>query len=263
MESTIVLPIYEPSPYRFSGCAADELPLLARYYLGDVAKILPGMATGQEGIEQKCAELTLALFRSLQGTDIALVEHRQAARKMAPRRHTETIEVWHQRVMASDKCRLNEVVGVLLPERQTLLDEFMVKFDALLWLQMEKSGWSAQEQQDHRDRLVAPILEYTNQALQALDEAVMKRVTETQDVQETSLFMDADAKSPETALPEAANPTRTPRVLLPGSRIASIAEEAVGQGGPTESTSLEHVRRRLRFIRGVHSKVAPRMSSER
>lgn len=182
MHPSFAVPIYEPSPYVFSGLTLDQLPLLARYYLADIAEVLPPALYEPELLAARRSQLALALFRSLQGVDMALVERRQDARRTAAQRPDETVEQWRQRTEEQDRERIETVVDVLLPERQILLDEFMIKLDTLVWVEMEgqtgSSRRSVQEQQVYRDEICAPILEYTNKALIALDEAVMAKTTE-------------------------------------------------------------------------------------
>jgi len=175
-------PVYEPAPYAYCGRAFHELPPLAQHYLSEVACLMPPATHSPSAIEDERSRLALSLFRALQGIDIALVDKRYEAYHVAREAQASPTTQWFHSALRKDEERLQEVVGVLLPERQRTLDEFMIKFDALVWLDGEgREQFSHAEWQAHRDTLCAPILDYTRRALIALDESVMKKTIELQE----------------------------------------------------------------------------------
>ncbi|KDQ54288.1 hypothetical protein JAAARDRAFT_38446 [Jaapia argillacea MUCL 33604] len=181
MYSPFNIPIYQPSPYSYSGLKLHELPLLAQHYLETIET--PHSALDVSFIQSKISELSVALFRSLQGVDIAMVERRHEARMISDRVQRSPTKATFERAthlaVRRDEERIGEILNVLLPERQSILDEFMIKFDTLVWLQMEGRGegenLSVEKQMQDRDRMCAPVLEYTHQALLALDKDVMEK----------------------------------------------------------------------------------------
>ncbi|KAG1751430.1 uncharacterized protein EDB91DRAFT_1105478 [Suillus paluster] len=168
------VPVYEPLPYALSGLTFLDLPIRTQLYLTD-AKLVPPHTRGVNSIEDERSRISIALFRCLTGTDIALVNMRHEAVAMArylaedtsPRAH------WHAE---AQETRLKEVLGVLLPERKLHFKEYMIKFDALVWLdQQGRENYTLEDWQRHRDALLKPILDHTSHALVALDESVTRR----------------------------------------------------------------------------------------
>ncbi|EGO00472.1 hypothetical protein SERLA73DRAFT_181080 [Serpula lacrymans var. lacrymans S7.3] len=175
-------PIYEPHAYAYAGLAFSQLPTIAQHYLTTVARLMPPAAYDPSAIHEERSRLSLSLFRSLQGIDIAMVEKRQEAYSIAKLGDTSPTHEWYETALQKDQERLHEVFNVLLPERERTLDEFMIKFDALVWLDVDgHEDFSLEQWQEHRNNLSTPILNYTGQALVALDSAVSKKNVEGDD----------------------------------------------------------------------------------
>ncbi|KAH7923158.1 hypothetical protein BV22DRAFT_1093424 [Leucogyrophana mollusca] len=170
--------IYVPSPYAFTGLSFLELPPLVQHYLTNVARLVPSGNCDVDALQDERSRLSLALFRGLQGVDIALVDKRHEA-YAAFRESAGNISpsaAWFEIAAKQDEERIKEILGVLLPERQRILDEFMLKFDSLVWLDTEgHEDFGVNDWQAYRDSLCEPVLDYTHRALRALDEAVTKK----------------------------------------------------------------------------------------
>ncbi|KAG1722340.1 hypothetical protein EDD22DRAFT_738442, partial [Suillus occidentalis] len=55
--------------------------------------------------------------------------------------------------------RLQKLLGDVLPERELIFNAFMIKFDALVWLdQQGREHYTPDDWQRHRDALLKPIL---------------------------------------------------------------------------------------------------------
>ncbi|KIJ68075.1 hypothetical protein HYDPIDRAFT_83455 [Hydnomerulius pinastri MD-312] len=175
------VPVYQPAPYTYAGLEFQQLPIIAQHYLADVARLMPPVAYNPDpdSIPNQRWFLAEALFRSLRGIDIALVHKRleayQASREAELSPSLSVIEDASKK----DEKRIFEVLGVLMPERQRTLDEFVLKFDALVWLDAEgHEHFTRENWQAFRDSLLTPILESTGRQLQKLDEAIAKEYTE-------------------------------------------------------------------------------------
>ncbi|KAG1752854.1 hypothetical protein EDB19DRAFT_1627767 [Suillus lakei] len=177
MTSPFSVPIYEPLPYVLSGLSFAQLPLYTQRYLSDIAKLVPPHAHGLNTITAERSIISTLLSRSLEGNDIALVRQRREATNMG-RDYEQGIPFqnhaqWHA---AAQEMRLQTVLGVLLPQRGRILDEFMIKFDALVWLDQEgRQNYTPGDWQRYRDALLTPILDRTSDQLVALDESVRNR----------------------------------------------------------------------------------------
>ena len=91
------------------------------------------------------------LCRTLEGNTMALVQARRNA-KRASLELVPSSPVDHMRM--DDARRVTEVIAVLLPERERMMDDFVGKFDALVWLELatsNKQEMSIEEQQRYRD----------------------------------------------------------------------------------------------------------------
>jgi hypothetical protein len=176
------VPVYEPLPYALADLTFAQLSPFTQHYLVQVAGLVPPNAPGLNSIEKERSRISKALFRCLMGTSIDLVELRHEAAAMSReleagiRRSAD----WYAASVQRQERRLHEVLGVLLPEREVLFNEYLMKFDALIWLDQEgRENYSVEDWQRHRDARLNPILDYTNRALVAMDEAVTKRTMTT------------------------------------------------------------------------------------
>jgi hypothetical protein len=170
--TTISVPIYEPSPYALWGLRFDELPVACQEYLTSIQfqTTIPLSLIAQH--RRLIAE---EFWRSIQGVDMALVakfiEARQLAAVPCHKHHSPE---HYKTIVERDQSRVEEVVNVLLPERQRHYDRFMDKFDALLWLEtwltVNKEGISKKEEIKRRDMLCTPILEHASETLRSLGE---------------------------------------------------------------------------------------------
>ncbi|CAL1706134.1 unnamed protein product [Somion occarium] len=166
-------PVYIPSEYNFSGLQFDELPHLAKHYLANEIGITsPSDATSEE-LVNRYIELASKLVRCLEGNDRALVELKTDARR-------KSIIAPHEPEMTTygrDMARVKQVLEVLLPERQSILDDFVVKWDALIWLEMEgldeRTRLTVEQQKQHRHNTLIPVLERSQESPVELDEHVL------------------------------------------------------------------------------------------
>lgn len=175
------VPVYEPLPYTLSGLTFLQLPPPTQRYLVMV-KLVPPHAPDLNTIEDERSRISLALFRSLKGTDIALVElrHETVAMSRELEAGASPSAARYAAAVQRQETRLKEVLGVLLPERELLFNEYLIKFDALIWLDQEgRENYTLEDWQRHRDARLRPILDYTSRALVALDESVTKRTMTT------------------------------------------------------------------------------------
>lgn len=171
------IPIYESPAYVLSGLTFPQLPLNTQRYLLDTAKLVPPHAPHLNTIEREYRVICNALVSSLVENNKALVASRLEALVMAydfqrenpPQPSAE----WHETMQ---ERRLRTVFDVLLPERELIFNAFMVKFDALVWLDQERyEDYTPGDWQRYRDALLEPILDYTNRQLVVLEERVINR----------------------------------------------------------------------------------------
>ncbi|KAI0312243.1 hypothetical protein OF83DRAFT_1176833 [Amylostereum chailletii] len=152
---------YTPYPYRFSNIPFHELPASAQRYLFSInsGPLVPLHAL----LPTLHAHLVHDLARALQDSDTALVYlRREASLATLPDRR-------------KDAERLAKVVHVLLPARKRVLENFITRFDTLVWLECEvlrPLGTPATRdgQRRFRDRVLLPLLQLTTRVLVALDE---------------------------------------------------------------------------------------------
>lgn len=168
------VPVYEPLPYALSGLSFTQLPMYTQHYLLDIAKLVPPHAHKVNSILDEHSIISLALYISLTRNDIALVNLRYETIVMArdlergiPR---QAGVQWH---LAAQNKRLQTVLDTLLPEREIIFKEFMIKFDALVWLDQEgRENYTPEDWQRYRNVLLKPILDHTSEQLVARDEYV-------------------------------------------------------------------------------------------
>jgi len=169
MSPAFLPPVYDPEPYAFTGLRLQELPHFCQHYLADVAQLLPPRMLAPDAVKHERHRLVLSLFRSLEGTSISLIEKRYDAARDQELNLSPTV--------AAEKnvARLQEIVCILLPERQRLLDEFLLKFDALLWIDVEgREDYGADDRKTYRDSLVSRVLKMVDERLIELDISVGK-----------------------------------------------------------------------------------------
>jgi hypothetical protein len=154
-----------------------QLPVYTQRYLLDVAKLLPPHAPDMNSISVERSIISMALLSSLLGNDMVLAELRHEAiimaRDLARGIPPQASAHWHAEV---ENYRIEKVLGTLLPERELIFNEFMIKFDALVWLdQQGRENYTPEDWQRYRDMLLNPILDYTSKQLVALDRLVRNR----------------------------------------------------------------------------------------
>ncbi|KAG2111147.1 uncharacterized protein F5147DRAFT_97931 [Suillus discolor] len=161
------VPVYDPPPYALSGLSFSQLPMHTQRYLQFIAKLVPPDVPGADSISDERSIISMALFRSLIGNDMALVRQRDNAIAMARklRRDIPSQETtqWH---WEQEAMRIQFVVHTLLPERELIFNEFMIKFDALVWLDQRRwENRTSECWQRYRDALLEPILDRTSTQL--------------------------------------------------------------------------------------------------
>ncbi|KAG1777794.1 hypothetical protein EV702DRAFT_1101006 [Suillus placidus] len=167
------VPVYEPLPYALSGLSFTQLPLYTQRYLRNIAKSVSPHAPDVNSISVERSIISMGLFPSLLGNDMNLVDLRHEAIAMARDLERgippQASAQWHA---AMEKWRLQKVFGTLLPERELIFNQFMIKFDALLWLDQEgRENYTPEDWQRYRDALLKPILDNTSKQLVALDKS--------------------------------------------------------------------------------------------
>ncbi|GJE89990.1 hypothetical protein PsYK624_061090 [Phanerochaete sordida] len=162
--------IYVPSPYSLTNISFEELPHLAQHYLTDVLSISAPHAMTPGQIETEMSRLCAQLCRALEGNTMALVQARRqadlACLDAEPRSPVD--------LDADNAQRVLEVLGILLPERERLMDDFVGRFDALVWLdlsQPREEPLSIEQQKKYRDEhpLFQATLQSARDVLVALD----------------------------------------------------------------------------------------------
>lgn len=168
------VPVYEPLPYALSGLSFTRLPMYTQRYLLDIAKSTPPHTPKVNPVLDERSIISLALSMNLIGNDIALVNLRHEtitmARDLERGIPPQASAQWH---LAAQNKRLQTVLGTLLPERELIFNEFMIKFDALVWLDQEgRENHTPEDWQRYRNALLKPILDHTSEQLVARDEYV-------------------------------------------------------------------------------------------
>jgi hypothetical protein len=174
------VPVYQATPYTYAGLEFDQLPTIAQHYLTDIAH-LPYYP---ETIPNQRQFLAEALFRALKGIDIALVYRRLEAYHASQEAQQSPSRVDFADAMKQNQLRMFEVLGVLMPERQRILNKFVLMYDALVWLDMEEDENFTQDWQEFRDSLLTQILDETDHALRTLDEHMVEVYMESNKVGE-------------------------------------------------------------------------------
>ncbi|KAG1790493.1 uncharacterized protein HD556DRAFT_691720 [Suillus plorans] len=161
------VPVYEPPPYALSGLSFSQLPMYTQRYLQFIAKSVPPDVPEVDSISDKRSIISMALFRSLIGNDMALVRQRDNAIAMARKLRRgippQATTQWH---LEEQLTRIQFVLDTLLPERELIFNEFMIKFDALVWLDQRRwENCTSESWQKYRDALLEPILDRTSTQL--------------------------------------------------------------------------------------------------
>ncbi|EIW83106.1 hypothetical protein CONPUDRAFT_152147 [Coniophora puteana RWD-64-598 SS2] len=184
MSPAFLPPVYDPEPYTFTGLHLQELPHFCQHYLADVAQLLPPRMLAPDAVKHERHRLVFSLFRSLEGTSISLIEKRYDAARDQELNLPPTVAA------EKNATRLQEIVCILLPERQRLLDEFLLKFDALLWIDVEcRKDCGANDWKTYRDSLVSRVLKMVDERLIELDISVDASMTpEASEVTENGLL---------------------------------------------------------------------------
>jgi hypothetical protein len=169
----MIPPVYEPLPYALSGLNFTQLPDCTQQYLQE-AKLAPPHAPDANFISAEHLNITTTLSSSLIKNDLDLVELRLKTVVMASDLETgiPSRDDLLRDVLAAQECRLQKLLGDVLPERELIFNAFMIKFDALVWLdQQGREHYTPEDWQRYRDALLKPILYHTSQQLVALDNA--------------------------------------------------------------------------------------------
>lgn len=169
--ATIPVPTYEPSPYALAGRPFKLLPPLARYFLADVVGVIDPKDATPQLIQDHRDALKCTFFRALQGNDEWLVREWRAIQKR------RSLAAQGMEALGPSESE-EQFLMVLLPEREGLFREFVGKFDALVWLELEgrqkESALTEDEQKRYRDEMcgLKEALDYPKKALEALDRQV-------------------------------------------------------------------------------------------
>ncbi|KAG1767989.1 hypothetical protein EDD22DRAFT_818981 [Suillus occidentalis] len=171
----MIPPVYEPLPYALSGLNFTQLPVCTQQYLQE-ANLAPPHAPDANFISAERLNISTALSSSLTKNDVDLVELRLETVVMASDLETgiPSRDDRLRDVLAAQECRLQKLLGDVLPERELIFNAFMIKFDALVWVdQQGREHYTPEDWQRYRDALLKPILYHTSQQLVALDNAVI------------------------------------------------------------------------------------------
>jgi len=160
------VPVYEPPPYALSGLSFSQLPMYTQRYLQFIALVPPDVPE-VDSISDERSNISMALFRSLIENDKALVRQRDDAIAMARQLQrdipSQETTQWH---LEQQDMRIQFVFGTLLPARKLIFNKFMVKFDALVWLDQRRcENRTSEYWQRYRDALLEPILDRTSTQL--------------------------------------------------------------------------------------------------
>lgn len=168
----IPVPTYEPAQYALTGLPFKLLPPLARYYLADVVGVTAPKDATSELINAHRDVLKCTFFRALQGNDESLIKEWMKVQKLRPLATRKSVEA--MKLAESEE----QFLHILLPERETHFREFVCKFDALIWLELEgrkgEEALTEAQQKSYRDEMcgLREALDYPKTALEALDRQV-------------------------------------------------------------------------------------------
>jgi hypothetical protein len=171
----MIPPVYEPLSYALSGLDFTQLPVCTQQYLQQ-AKLVPPHVPNVNIISAERLNISMALSSSLIKNDMDLVELRLETVVMASDLETDipSQDDLQRDALTAQESRLQKLLGDVLPERELIFNAFMIKFDALVWVdQQGREHYTPEDWQRHRDELLKPILNNTSQQLVALDSAVI------------------------------------------------------------------------------------------
>lgn len=176
----MIPPVYEPLPYALSGLSLTQLPVRTQQYLRN-ARLVPPHAPEVNTIWAERLNISTALSRRLTRNDLDIVALRLDVIKMARdfRRGipSQDTQQWHE---AAQARLFQELLCTVLPKRELIVNAFMIKFDALVWLdQQGREHYTPEDWQSYRDALLKPILDHTSLRLVAQYEAVRTRFNRT------------------------------------------------------------------------------------
>lgn len=167
-------PTYEASEYVFSGLSFDELPDQARSYLANEIGVTSTSRMTYNHFVHGFVELSRQLRTCLEGNDRALIGLKNEVRRKSICGSLEPTVATEEENLA----RLQHVLEVLLPERQAILDNFVQKWDALIWLEIEgmpQEGRPPHEQQQrYRNDSLERVFEMANESTSELDEKLLR-----------------------------------------------------------------------------------------
>ncbi|KII92982.1 hypothetical protein PLICRDRAFT_696234 [Plicaturopsis crispa FD-325 SS-3] len=186
MYTTFKSPCHTIRPYTYTAKSWHELPGIAQHHLAQVdptrSTVLDATPINPHGlyntidIQGCCRQLVSRFLRSLEGVDNIIVQKRhEALGLIGP---AETTPGRDER----DAERVWLVQNILMPERQNLVDEFALRFDALLWLEFESERGLDRSYDDdaverdrmERDERIAPAIFEANRCLEALHRSVIE-----------------------------------------------------------------------------------------
>jgi hypothetical protein len=186
----ISLPIYTPANYWFFALGYEKLPSVACSFLDDLSTKYEFRDLGLY-VKNKRRQLAESLQSNLRGNDEGLVRLRHQARRTyiellsdgfsseSQRRRTRSKkELPVERILEQrrrDGQRLRDVLEQLIRERIGILDDFMTKFDALVWWEMQSVANVMLEasQARHRNAACKPLIDGVNHDLKDLDRTAM------------------------------------------------------------------------------------------
>ncbi|RPD58682.1 hypothetical protein L227DRAFT_577047 [Lentinus tigrinus ALCF2SS1-6] len=157
---------YPATPYSLADAAFDHLPPAGRAYLLEQARYSPGIPYLAYRIMEQFTKLAAELYHALASTDYMLAQ-RSAQRNVEQRGHPSSVRPTlglSFEPIASPKREC-----VLGAEQRRVLGDWMVRFDALIWLENMASGRHSvaftQHQQQQRDLQLSRILHDVNRWL--------------------------------------------------------------------------------------------------
>lgn len=171
-------PAYVPEPYSLAGVEFSVLPEEIKQFLATEFGVT------KDNIESPRQNLLLT-WRRLEDqlrddivlSNCAFIEVKTAAERT--RR-----EVWwrpFKDIQAADQRRAWHVLNVLLPARERVLDNFVEKTDALVWLELQSTNlgrqMSTKEQEVYRDRKISRLIERTAKPVDVVNEAIKGQET--------------------------------------------------------------------------------------
>ncbi|KAL4253292.1 hypothetical protein ABKN59_005122 [Abortiporus biennis] len=163
---------YIPPSYTFHGLRFHQLPLSAQQYIQvefNVSSPLPRRFDFR--FQRAWERISNNLVSELRGNNDFLVNLKLDAEfTRPPGTEDQSKSNESTNIYLNDLERLRQVVGEVLPARRDFLDAFMIKWDAIFWLDMESRSRIPNKETQIRLREVrsAKVFEVCNNGLQAL-----------------------------------------------------------------------------------------------